>query len=162
MRGVERQITIDAEDDVAFDIIIARADAPRFIHAGEERLERHAARKMRLWIEHDLDIAHIFVAAARQMRQRDVVKIPLGAEHQHAFVVMLDECLQIGRRIRRLETLRGAHLIDAGIGQRHAVALRQLPFHRRRQRAFDMQMQLGFRQGSEEIAIGGRDVGEAG
>ena len=160
MRSIERAIAIDRQYEVALDIEIARGHPSRIVHSLEEFGKGNTGEQMRLWIEHDLDIAHILVATLVQVGQRDVVKVAGRTQHRHALVVMLDEFPKIARRIRRLERLRGAQRLDAAVRQRHLVSLGELPFQLGCQGAFDMQMQLGFRQAGKKCTVSVGDVGK--
>ena len=115
----------------------------RAAEAGHHRAERHAARRVALRIEEELDIAHVLAGGLAEIGHRQVVEIDLAQQHRHALVIEVEEILQVG------EGIGAPQRLDAVIGQPHIVAPGEREHQLRLQAAFDMNMQLRLRQAGD-------------
>jgi hypothetical protein len=129
------------------------------LHAGavqavNDRFDRHAARGMRLRVEEHLGVHHVVGGGALQVSPGHVEEVLLLQQHAGAGVVDVQEALQVG------EGIGLAQLLDAGVGNAHAVALREREDELGLQRAFDVHVQLGLGHGAQQVgqAVGGDAV----
>jgi hypothetical protein len=72
------------------------------------------------------------------------VEVALGAQHRRTGVTDVEEGLQVGERVRR------PHLVDRRVRQGDPVAGGKREHHLRLERALDVDVQLGLRQGADE------------
>lgn len=157
-----RQMAQEAQDQLARQPALFRI-RERALDAGDDGLDRHAARGMRLRIEEQLGMDDVVRERAFAVRGGHVVEVLLGQQHARARVVDVEERLQIGERVR------GAQRVDRIVGKLHAVALREREDQLGLERTFDMDMQLGFRRASDlvlecrshGVVMVGQRVGEA-
>jgi len=106
---------------------------------------------VRLRVEEDLGVADVVGQGARHVGGGHVVKILLGQQHAGAGVVQIEERLQI------VEGISGAHFLNRGVGQLDAVALGQREHQFGFERAFDVDVQFGFRAGGDAFCKSGGD-----
>ncbi|MCY1225920.1 hypothetical protein D9M72_381320 [compost metagenome] len=132
-----RQMAQEAQDQAAGEVIFGARLGQGIGDAVDHHADGHAARGMGLRIEEDLGVADVVGDGALDVVHGHVEEIFLGQQHAGAGVVDVQERLQVGKGVG------GAQRLDAGVGQRHLVALRQPEDQFRFKRAFDMHMQFG-------------------
>ena len=105
--------------------------------AGDHRLERDAAIRVRLGIEEDLGVAHALASGPNQIGPGQVIEVLFLEKYAAARVIDVEEGLQVA------ENISVAHVLDRGIGQRNSVSACQLEHQLRLECALDVEMELG-------------------
>ena len=146
-------IAVDAQDEIARNAPVALRLLNRRQDAAHEGFGGHAAGEMGLGIEGEFGIDDPLVPAAPQVGRREVVEIPLRAQHVHPLVVDGEEFLEAGVIVALGLGLR----ID--VRHRQAVAPGQGDAQGGPQRSLDMQVQLRLRDRGDEIVTPGHASG---
>lgn len=92
---------------------------------------------MGLRVKEYFGMDHILCRGPLEIGEREIEKILLGSQHAGAHVIEVEKALQVG------ECVSTAQRLHARVGQRQAVAFRQVEDHLRLQRALNMDVQLG-------------------
>src|SRR5262249_13853636 len=101
----------------------------------------------------DLDLPDVLLAAAREVGAGEVGEVLDRVQHRRALIVEIEEILQLR------EAVSLAQRLDGVIGELDPVAPGKRQHHLRLQRAFDVEVQLAFRQLRDEAAgIGHRSA----
>ena len=143
--GFNRQIAQEAHDQPALDAVALAANAKPLQQAIQHQVIVEAIVHMHLRIEENLRAAHAVLMRVLEIREHQVGEILARAQHRHQLVIQIEERLQIGELVMRLQVGQIAER------QLDAVAFGQFKCQFRFQRAFDVQMELGFRQFAQRL-----------
>ena len=125
-----------------------RADR-RILESGpdavDHRREFEAAIGMRLRIEKNLRVTDVVRGGALEICSGHLLEIALLQKHARTFVVDIEKRLQIG------EVVRAANLVDRTMTKPDSVAAGNLEHQLRLERAFDVDVQLRFRDRANEL-----------
>ena len=139
------QVAQEAQDQRGTDAeLVLRIDAGT-VQPVDHDLDVDTARRVRLRVEEHLGVDHVVGGSTLQVGPGHVVEILLFQQHAGAGVVDVQKGLQIG------EGIGTAQRLDIGIGQRHAVALRQRKNQFGLQRTLDVHVQLGLGHGAQQF-----------
>ena len=100
---------------------------------------------MGLRVEENFRMADVVTDRTPYVGRGQFVEILFRLQDRRPCVVEIEEGLQIVEQVRR------ARCLDAGVGQRDVVALREFEHQLRFKRPLDVQMQLGFGQATDVI-----------
>ncbi|EET44348.1 hypothetical protein NEISICOT_01819 [Neisseria sicca ATCC 29256] len=112
-------------------------------NAVDDGFKRYAARGMGLRVEEDFGVDDVVLAAAGEIGGGQVVKILLVEQDRRRSVVNIEEGLEV------VKIVSAAHGVYIRIGNGNAVASGDGEHQFRLERAFDMDVQFGFRQGAD-------------
>jgi hypothetical protein len=130
----------EAQDQFRVDAELALRARARGGQARDHGRHRHAALGVRLRIEEQLGAQHPVGVGALEVRPGHVVEVLLVQQHAGPGVVDVEEGLQVGEGVGRAQRL------DARIGEREPVPLRQRENEFRLERALDVDVELGLGQ----------------
>ena len=124
------------------------------VQAVNHHLHGHAALGVGLRIEEHFGVDHVVGGGTLQVGPGHVVEVLLVQQDAGPGVVNIQKALQIG------EGVGGAQSLHAGIGQLHTVARGERKNQLGLQRAFNVDVQLGFGHGAQQLgqAVGGNGV----
>ena len=119
-RRIRAEVAEKAQDQPAADAKPIASVVERPVDAGDHRLERNPAIRMRLGIEEDLNVAHTLAGGPGQVGPGQIIEVLFLEKHTAARVVDVEEGLQVA------EDVCPADVLDRGIGQGNGVSARQL------------------------------------
>ena len=124
------------------------------VQAVNHHLHGHAALGVGLRIKEHFGVDHVVGGGALQIGPGHIVEVLLVQQDAGPGVVNVQKALQIG------EGVGGAQSLYVGVGQLHAVACSECKNQFGLQRAFNVDMQLGFGHRAQQLgqAVGGNGV----
>ena len=134
LRRLRAQVAQKTQDQARSDSEPGPGLVETAADAVEDSFKRNAALGVCLRIEENLDMNHALRVHFFQIGQRHRAKIVFVAQHIGAFVVDIEEGLQV------VEVVRLTQSFDGRIFQLHAVLAREREHHLRLQRAFDVKV----------------------
>ena len=123
---------------------LVRASSSAWPDAVDHRGEGDTAVGMGLGIEEDFGVAHVLSMRAGEIGPGQIVEILSLDQHAGAGIVDVEKILQVREGICR------PYFLHRGVGQPDAVAACNGEHQLGLEGAFDVQVQLGLRQGGDE------------
>ncbi len=134
------EVTEEAHDQARADAKFAFGVADGAMQPADHGCKGDAARSVTLRVEEHLDVADIVSMGPLQIGECQVVKVLLGDEHRHAPIVEVEKVLEV------TELIGLPQRFNEFIGQLDSIPPRQCEHHLGLEAAFDVNMQLAFRQ----------------
>ena len=142
--GLLTQVAQEAKDQTRADAKPRLCIAAGAGQAFDDRCNGHAAVGVGLRVEEEFGMHHPVGRGAFEVGAGHVEEVLLVQQHAGTGVVDVEKALQVA------EGVGGAQRIDAGVAQRHAVALRELEDQLGLQRAFNVDVQFSLGHGAQQ------------
>nr|WP_020651045.1 hypothetical protein [Solimonas variicoloris] len=155
-RVLGRAVAQEAHDVAHRKAERLRRFEPRLREAAEDRRQRHAAFQVQLRVEEHLGVDHALRLRPGVEGHRQIAEVARRADRADQLLVDADEARQIARVAQAL-----AHRLGVGVRRGEAVARRHRQIQLGLHRAFEMHVQLGFRQPHHEAPQFGARIGRA-